>query len=189
MKARTPHAGDSPSSLALSGTMAVLTFVSTTLAGGCFGDAGVHRADRFENSHVGYDVKPPGEGWIEVKLDGADITWHNPKLAAGLLVNSHCEGVQDSPLEGLTGELLMGTTEREILEQTRGPASGREALETVATVKLDGVPRKRMLWVLKKDGCVYDIVYDAAPESFDDGVAAYRRVRDSVIVGPRHDRG
>jgi len=172
-----------PSSL-----LAVLVVAPAVLLS-CCGTGASLKDNRFENDHVGYGLGAPGEGWTQVKLEGTDVVWHNPALAAGLLVNSHCEGVADSPLEGLTGELMMGSTEREILSQIVRPASGREAMETVATAKLDGVLRKRALYVLKKDGCVYDVVYDAAPDRFDAGLDAYHRVRDGLVVGPRRDRG
>ena len=55
------------------------------------------------------------------------------------------------------------------------------------TADLDGVPMRYDVWVLKKDGCVYDVVYDAAPLKFDEGLAAYRRVRDGLDVGARRD--
>lgn len=176
---------------------AVTTLISagltlSTLAGsGCFlfANEGAYKDERFEDDHVGYGVGEPGDGWVPVQLEGVNVVWHQPALAAALMVNSHCEGVKDAPLEGLTGELLIGTTEREILEQTLKPWSGREALETIATAKLDGVLRKRAMFVLKKDGCVYDVVYDAAPATFDAGLAAYRKVRDGLDVGPRKDRG
>jgi hypothetical protein len=104
-------------------------------------------------------------------------------------VNSHCEGVKDAPLEALTGDLMMGMTEKEILSQNRLPWSRREALETIATAKLDGVPRKLGLFVLKKDNCVYDIVLDASPHTFDSAWKAYTRVRDGFDVDARRDRG
>ena len=158
-------------------------------AAGCFGTGGSYVNEHFEDDHVGYGVGEPGDGWQTVRLEGVNVAWHQPALAAGLLINSHCEGVGDSPLEGLTGELLMGTTEREVLQQTLVPWSGREALETIATCKLDGVPRKRAMFVLKKDGCVYDVVYDASPATFDAGLDGYRRVKAGLDVGPRRDRG
>jgi hypothetical protein len=170
---------------------AVVTTILTVSMSGCFlwANEGTYVNQRFEDDHVNYGTGEPGAGWTRVKLEGTNLVWHAPALAAGILVNSHCEGVKDAPLEGLTGELMMGTTERHVLEQTLMPWSGREALETVATAKLDGVPRKRVMFVGKKDGCVYDVVYDAAPASFDAGLAAYRRVRDGLEVGPRTDRG
>lgn len=170
------------------GFMFIVATTACALTTGCWGGHGHLVENRFEDDKVSYDIGLPGEGWKPLQLDRADVAWHHPGLGAGLLVNSACEGVQDSPLIGLTNELLIGTTEREILEQNLVPWSKREALESIVTGKLDGVPRKRALFVLKKDGCVYDIVYDAPPASFEDGLAAYRRVRDGFNVGLRRDR-
>lgn len=144
--------------------------------------------NHFEDRHVDYRVGAPGVGWRQVQLETSNISWFNDAIGAGLLVNSHCEGVQDSPLEGLTGELLIGTTEREILEQTVRPWAGREAMETIATGKLDGVARKHALFVVKKDGCVYDIVYDAPVSNFDVGYPDYVTVRDGFAIAGRRDR-
>mgnify|MGYP003352761573 CR=1 FL=1 len=55
-------------------------------------------------------------------------------------------------------------------------------------LSLDGVPVEMETTVLKKDGCVYDVVYDAPPTHFDVGLPAFRRVRDGLVVGPRRDR-
>jgi hypothetical protein len=144
--------------------------------------------NHFEDRHVDYRVGSPGSGWRQLQLETSNISWFNDATGAALLVNSHCEGVQDSPLEGLTGELLIGTTEREVLEQTVRPWSGREAMETIATGKLDGVARKNALFVVKKDGCVYDIVYDAPVANFDAGYASYVAVRDGFSIAGRRDR-
>ncbi len=143
----------------------------------------------FKSDKVAYNVGPPGPGWAEVKLETANAAWHNPDMGAALMVNSHCEGVGDSPLEGLTNDLLMGMTEREILSQERVPWAKREALHSVATGKLDGVERKLEVFVLKKDGCVYDIVLDASPAHFDAARGAFARVREGFNVDARPNRG
>lgn len=143
----------------------------------------------FRSDAVAYKVGPPGPGWTEVKLETANAAWHNPEMGAALMVNSHCEGVGDSPLEGLTNDLLMGMTEREILSQERVPWAKREALHSVATGKLDGVERKLELFVLKKDGCVYDIVLDASPAHFEAARGAFARVREGFNVDARPNRG
>jgi len=169
--------------------VAFTSAIAATLSAAACSTTGELKNDRFEDAKVSYAVGLPGDGWKRLDFEKADIAWHNPDLGAGLFINSTCEGVQDSPLVGLTNELLIGTTEREVLEQELKPWSKREALETIVLSKLDGVLRKRALFVIKKDGCVYDIVYDAPPERFDAGVATYRRVRDGFDIGPRRDRG
>jgi hypothetical protein len=165
----------------------VLVMSMIFAAGCCFSD-GALRDGRYESKSVSYGIGEPGEGWQRLAINQANLAWHNPKMDASLLVNSHCEGVADSPLESLTNDLLMGTTDREIVEQGRLPWSRREALETRARAKLDGVPREMMLFVLKKDGCVYDIVLDASAAHFEGARASYVRVRDRFDVEPRKDR-
>jgi hypothetical protein len=150
--------------------------------------AGVLKDGRFVDDKVQYKLGQPGTGWQQLEIEAANAAWHNPQLGAALLVNSHCEGVRDAPLEGLTDDLLIGMTEREIIDQQKLMISRREALETVATAKIDGVPRKLTIFVMKKDGCVYDIVLDAPQGTFEASRVAYARVRDGFDVEPRRDR-
>jgi hypothetical protein len=163
----------------------VVGVVALLSAIGCSGPE--LKDNHFENSHVRYEITPPGEGWTPLKLETANAAWHNSSLNASLLVNSHCEGVADSPLEGLTSDLLMGMTDRAIEKQEVKPWAKREAMESTATGKLDGVARKLQLFVLKKDGCVYDIVLDADPATFDRARTAFDHVRDGFNVGGRVD--
>ena len=52
---------------------------------------------------------------------------------------------------------------------------GREAMHSTVVAKLDGVPKKFDVWVLKKDGCVYDLAYISAPQHYDAGAPAFAR--------------
>lgn len=169
--------------------LAILPVVLALSACALGGGGGHLENGRFRDQTVAYAVGAPGPGWKELTLRTANVAWFNDALQASLLVNSHCEGVGDSSLEGLTNDLLMGMTERQILSQARLPSSRREALESIATAKLDGVPRKLTLFVLKKDSCVYDIVLDASPATFDAARPAYEQVRDGFHVDARQDRG
>lgn len=166
----------------------IATVLALAVAAACSTPEATMRDGHISGPRVAYDVGQPGAGWKEVTLPTANAAWHNPDLGAALLVNSHCDGVGDAPLEGLTSDLMMGMTEREILSQEKVPWSKREALHSVATGKLDGVPRKLEMFVLKKDGCVYDIVLDAAPERFEQARAAFERVRAGFDVDARPDR-
>ena len=150
---------------------------------------GVYRDGTFEGPQVRYRVEPPSVGWKQVDFAQADIAFFNAQLEASLLVNSHCKGVQDSPLEALTQQLFFGMTERETLVEERITRSGREGLESTVMAKLDGVPRKLVSFVLKKDGCVYDVVLDTPPQSFAPALPAYQKLRDGIVIEPRKDHG
>lgn len=141
----------------------------------------------YEDSQVRYRVTAPPAGWRQVELETANAAWLNDDLGASLLVNSHCEGVQDAPLEALANHLLIGWTEREVVAQQKLELSRREALEREVTAKLDGVPRRLMLLVLKKDGCVYDVVLSASPDGFPEAKRAYEELKASLDVDARKD--
>jgi hypothetical protein len=136
------------------------------------------KGNSFERGKLKYNVGLPGTGWKKIHLSGADIAWFDPQHGSTILVNSQCKKERDLPLKALTVELLLGLTEQRILEQQLLPWSNREALETVATAKLDGVPRKLKMFVLKKNGCVFDIVFGAPPKAYNQGLKAFETVRD-----------
>lgn len=156
-------------------TMPLLAF---TLAAACATD-GELKDGAYHDNKVSYRLGLPGDGWDRLKLDTANVAWFNPALSASLMANSHCDGVKDAPLTGLTEDLLIGITDRAVVSQQPRPWARREALETIATGKLDGVDRKLALFVLKKDGCVYDFMYigdhenGSAVAAFDDFVNGF----------------
>src|SRR5262249_26237917 len=96
---------------------------------------------------------------------------------ATILVNARCRKPDDdTPLVALTNHLLMGSTEREFVSQATEPFDGREALHTHVKSKWDGVPMELDLFVMKKDGCIYDFVYLAAPTGFGEGSTSFEAV-------------
>lgn len=139
---------------------------------------GVLKGNIFEKKNNKYNIGLPGENWTQLRLKGADLAWINKNKNATILVNSQCQNFKDTPLSALTVQLLLGLTEQNIISQEKKPWSNREALETVLTAKIDGVLRKFNIFVLKKDGCVYDIVFSASTHSYDLEVDAFNQVRD-----------
>lgn len=92
-----------------------------------------------------------------------DLAFSHPELASVIQVNASCDPQLDIPLEALTRHLLIGFTQREVHSEERVLLASREALRTHVTAALDGVPRELLLYVLKKDGCVYDFALVAPP--------------------------
>jgi hypothetical protein len=50
--------------------------------------------------------------------------------------------------------------------------------------KLDGVVMSYDIYVLKKDGCVYDFVYVASPDRFGEGTSAFERFVGGIHTLP-----
>lgn len=164
--------------------MRLLLVLCLALLAAC-GSRGQLRGDVYERKGVSYRVKSPDGQWSRVTVESADVAWRNAELGASLLINSHCQGVQDAPLEALAGHLLIGFTERELVSERKLDLSRREALEREVRAKLDGVPRHLLLLVMKKDGCVYDVVLDASPEGFPRARPAFERMVEGLEVYPR----
>jgi hypothetical protein len=134
-------------------------------------DNGVLRKDGLQVA-----LGPVPDGWRPLRIAGADLAFRDPAREGSALFDVHCDRRDDdAPLSALTGHLIMGTTEREIELEETVPFDGREALHTRMRAKLDGVPMQYDIYVMKKDGCVYDLVYVAPPARFAEGAADFER--------------
>jgi hypothetical protein len=117
---------------------------------------------------------PVPESWSSVKVEGADVAYRDQGREGSVLLDVRCgERDDDASLSVLTGHLIMGTTERQPVSEETIPFDGREALHTVMRAKLDGVDLQYDIYVMKKDGCVYDIVYVSPPQRYQEGATAF----------------
>jgi hypothetical protein len=123
-----------------------------------------------------FKIGPKPETWRQVETIGSSAGFRDDPHEASVLVGARCKvASDDAPLLALTNHLIMGTTEREIVSQDVIPFDGREAMHTVLRAKLDGVLMSYDVYVLKKDGCVYDFVYVADAKHFEAGAPAFER--------------
>ena len=122
---------------------------------------------------VRYRVGTLPAHWKQVWLEGNDLAFSEPGTGRALSVNATCEGHDDPPLTVLTRHLLTGFTERQEVSQQLIPLSGREALRSRYLAKMDGVPVRLELVVLKKDTCVFDFSYVAPPEEAEARLADF----------------
>jgi hypothetical protein len=119
---------------------------------------------------------PVPAGWEPLRVEGADLAYRDPSHGASVLFDVRCgQKDDDAPLSVLTGHLILGTTARVVATEETLPFDGREALHTQMRAKLDGVPMQYDIYVMKKDGCVYDLVYVAPPDRFADGAGDFER--------------
>ena len=117
----------------------------------------------------------PG-GWRPLRIEGADAAYRDEDHEGSVMFDVRCHRRDDdAPLSVLSQQLVIGTTERQILSEETEPFDGREALHTRMRAKLDGVPMQYDIYVLKKDGCIYDLVYVAPPARSAEGEADFER--------------
>jgi hypothetical protein len=128
----------------------------------------------FRKDGVAVRVGPVPSAWRRIAVDGADLAYRDDAQGGSVLFDVRCgHHDDDAPLSVLTGHLIMGTTDRAFDAEDTIPFDGREAMHTLLRAKLDGVPMQYDIYVMKKDGCVYDLVYVAPPGSFAGGAAAF----------------
>lgn len=143
------------------------------LATGCGSafDGTVYRGNGFA-----FRVPPRPASWQLLPAQGTALAFRDDAAGATIAVNGRCgKDAEDVPLAALTRHLFLQFTEREISTEEVVPFDGREALHTVMSAKLDGVPKSFDVWVLKKDGCVYDLYLIAAPERFEATAGEFRK--------------
>lgn len=129
----------------------------------------------YRSAGVAFRVPARPPSWQPLEAEGTGLAFRDADAGATIAVSGRCgKDAEDVPLAALTQHLFIQFTEREAVLEELVALDGREALHTVMKAKLDGVPKQFDVWVLKKDGCVYDMVYIARPESFEAGVPGFR---------------
>jgi len=111
----------------------------------------------YDDGELRFRTGPVPQGWRGIESDGTLLAFRDDHAGATLAVNGRCgmDG-DDVPLSSLTQHLFLQFTERELKSQREVSLDGRAALRTELMGKLDGVPKHFLVYVLKKNGCVYD---------------------------------
>lgn len=128
----------------------------------------------FRDPQLSFETGPVPKSWARVELEEAKLAFRDADRAASILVNARCRTRdEDTPLPALVSHLLMGTTERTFELEETIPFDGREARHVRLTARLDGVANRFEVYVLKKDGCIYDLLLVAPPHRFGDSQPSF----------------
>jgi hypothetical protein len=158
----------------------------TMLLAACGGST--FRDGVYADGSTRYRVGGLDSSWQRVGVDGNDLAFHRPELGT-IAINSTCSEYEDVPLPALTNQLLFDTTQRRVLLEETVTLSGRGARHTLLELELDGVPLELELYVLRRDGCVFDLSHirsRARPEHARQVFARFVAEFD-VLEVRRHD--
>jgi hypothetical protein len=154
---------------------------------GCASSASFH-GGVYRDANVAFQLEPvPGE-WRPIHVSDANLAFRDDAHEASVMINGRCipdDG--DAPLASLTAHLIMGTTDRKFLVEETVAMDARDARHTVLEAKLDGVLMAYDIFVLKKNGCVYDLVYVATPDDLRRGAPAFERLARAFRTVGRGD--
>ncbi|HRI67695.1 MAG TPA: hypothetical protein PK156_25800 [Polyangium sp.] len=161
-----------PAKFRLIGCFLVLAFA--LFVGGCAGPA--FSGSVYRGQGYAFRVPQPPASWKQIDVDGKALSFVDESNGAIVAASGRCKvDGEDVPLRSLVQHLFLQFTEREVISEETVPFDGREALHTVVVAKLDGVPKQFDVWVLKKDGCVYDLYLIVDPAEFNDAVGPFRQ--------------
>ncbi len=140
----------------------------------------------FRNDELAFAVPSPPPAWRPIEVSDALIAYRDDEARATIAINGRCgQDGDDVPLESLTQHLFIYFTEREVVDQQRLPMDDREALRTEMFAKLDGVRHAFVVYVLKKDRCVYDFMFIADPRTAQTGAKRFDRYVEGFRTMPR----
>lgn len=151
-----------------------LSLLCAVACGGPHFDGRVYR-----DGELSFRVGPIPAAWRHLDASHALIAFRDDASSATVAVSGRCgKDGDDVPLQALTHHLFLHFTEREVVEQRTVALDGRDALRTEMRTRLDGVPKHFTVYVLKKDGCVYDFLHitsrgAAGQADFDRFVAGF----------------
>jgi len=150
-----------------------LTLVSCT---SCRATVGHVVGQQFISPAYAFEVPLPGGDWRSVPGEPSVLTLAHTQLAAGITLSVTCQQAHDVPLDILTRHLLFGLKDIEILQQAPRVLNGVPALETVARARLEGRELQLHSYVVRRDGCIYDMVYVASPQDYASGEPGFGRM-------------
>lgn len=127
-----------------------------------------------DTGDVRYRMPPPAAPFERVHISDYDVAYSDPRLGT-MGVHATCREYTDVPPKALLNQLLFGTTERTQLLLETVTLDGRGALHARYAVSLDGVPVVLELFVVSKDGCLFDFSLVTAPEAGPAGRQAFER--------------
>ena len=145
---------------------------------GCAAATHVHTSTERHELCAGDDCYRFGElpGWRVVRQKKGEVAFFDDEFDAVAQINTTCrEDAEAASLEVLLRHLLIGYTDVKARAVEKVPLAEREALHSIVDARLDGVPVVLDLYVLKRNGCVFDLSLAAPPDRYSRASADFAR--------------
>jgi hypothetical protein len=155
------------------GLRLILGLALLGIMGGCSAAVGRVVGQRFVSPAHAFEVLLPGDPWRLTSRGQAVLTLGHPQLAAGITISVTCEKGRNIPLDIRARHLFFGLKEKEVIFQEPHALNGVPALKTMVRGRLDTQDVLLSSYVMEREGCVYDVVYVAAPQDYRQGEAAF----------------
>ena len=115
----------------------------------------------------------------DVRADGA---WRHAKNGNTISYLSTCNDPADPSLEVAAEEVVLAMGTPKNVSQKKLDFDGREALDTEAEARVEGVPTRIHALVFKKNACLYTLSLVGLAKSFAQGEADYAQFLKGFIA-------
>lgn len=134
-----------------------------------------------------YKISAPSNEWKLVESGGADYAWYHSKIGGTIYIDSNCDKqFDDRSLQDSMKSIFSGISSSKP-QVTSVILDGREAIFAQSAGELDGVEVQLAIFVMSKNHCLYDFVYIANPETFQQGLQDFNRTVYSFTTKDQHD--
>jgi hypothetical protein len=142
----------------------------------------------FVDGTRGFKIPMLRDGWRQFELEGTDLAFRAEPggQVAALFVS--CEGEQPIPLRILSRRLFFGIGTKRIMAQGPIVLNGTEAIHTLLEGRLNNTEVMIGSYVAKDSDCVYDLVYVAPPELFQDRLPEFERFARGWVLTEKGSR-
>lgn len=113
-----------------------------------------------------FRVEIPQNGWRVIQSPGADLALEDTRSAARMAVAVNCPERETAPLPSLVRHLYFGLRQVERLRQEQVVLDGAVGLDTVVRGSWEGTTVQIRSLVIRRTGCLYDLLYVAPPDAF-----------------------
>ena len=144
-----------------------LSFIIVSCTGSQKTATGIYLDGIYKDKQLKYYIGKLDKNWKLLSVKSVNLAFYNNINNGIIYITGKCKKSSDAPLFVLRTHLLIGFKDKKFLKSEKLIIEGREALNSIVIAKLDGVKRKINYFVLKKDGCLYDLVLISPIEYFN----------------------
>jgi hypothetical protein len=146
--------------------------------------AGSIRDGIYRDGRDRFTVRLPPARWQLVSLDGATLAFRAADLDAGIGLRTDCDSPEPGPLPWVARHLFFGLANTRIDANERLTRAGATLVRTRLHGRLDGRPVDVDAVTMRSASCLYDFMYVAPPERFEEGRTDFDAFVQSWSPGP-----
>lgn len=128
------------------------------------------------------EYNQPDKPFIKIDSPNADAAWVSNQLGNTISYLSECQLNSEINLEQIESDSLSIINDLEILDSKVIDYNQREAKQTTAQGKVDGVAIKIQLLSFKKNNCNYVLSFIGVGKNFDKEISIFDKFKQSFVV-------